>query len=283
MLSVSPHRGFTLAEIMLALVVTLIVTAATYNLLLQTQRLARAQAERVALQSNIRAGSLIVANELGELNAVAGGTPAQNDLLAIGTSAVTYRAMRGIGFVCQTSGPAVIKLARNTFSGHRDPQAGRDEAYVFVPGNPAASSEDTWVLARIASVATISPCPAGRGPGMTLTLSADASPQLLEPGTPVRLVEPMEIRLYEADNLSWLGARSINTGEAIQPLVGPLATAGFQLEYRDALGIKTLDRTRIRSIQVTIRGVAGRAADGTAPIPEEELVSRISLRNSPGS
>jgi hypothetical protein len=93
----------------------------------------------------------------------------------------------------------------------------------------------------------------------------------------------MEIRLYEADNLSWLGARSINTGEAIQPLVGPLATAGFQLEYRDALGINTLDRTRIRSIRVTIRGVAGRAADGTAPIPEEELVSRISLRNSPGS
>src|ERR671921_3018084 len=74
MLNPAGHRGFTLVEIMLALVVTLIVTGAMYNLLLTTQRLTRTQSARVALQSSVRAGALIVVNELSELNTVSGGS-----------------------------------------------------------------------------------------------------------------------------------------------------------------------------------------------------------------
>jgi prepilin-type N-terminal cleavage/methylation domain-containing protein len=282
MLSAAGRRGFTLVEIMLAMGVTLIVAGATHNVLLQSQRVARSQAERVALQATVRAGSLVVASELSELNAVPNGTVAQNDLLTMGPTAVVYRAMRGIGFVCHTSGSSVITLARNTFTGHRDPQAARDEAYVFVPGNRETGAPNAWVPLTIASVATSSTCPGGH-PGITLALSAGASAEPLEAGTPVRLAEPMELRLYEADDEWWLGARAINTGEAIQPLVGPLATGGFRLEYLDAFGTNTLDRTRIRSIRITIRGVTEGTSEGPAPRLEEELISRITLRNSPGT
>src|SRR5687767_16011496 len=85
--------GFTLPEMMLSLVVTLMVMGSIYHLLLTTQRTARAQSERVVLQSGVRAGSLIVMNELGELGTVPGGTPEQNDIVAMGPAAVTYRAM----------------------------------------------------------------------------------------------------------------------------------------------------------------------------------------------
>ena len=282
MLNAGGRRGFTLIETMLALAVTLIVSGATYNLLLKTQRLTRAQAARVALQSAVRAGALIVTNELSELNTVTGGSTSQNDILAVGAHAVTYRAMRGIGFICQAAGPAVIRLARSSFTGHRDPQAGRDEALVFVPGDSATSSQDTWVAVKIAAVATTVACSGSGGPGITLTLSASPAPQLLEQGTPVRLVEPMEMRLYEADDTWWLGARSVNTGEAIQPLVGPLAPYGFQLEYLDRLGRPTADRTGIRSIRVTVRGIEA-AAEMTRPPLEEELVTQVALRNSPVS
>ncbi len=280
MLSGAARRGFTMVETMLALAVTLIVTGATYNLLLNTQRLTRAQSARVSLQSTVRAGALIVANELSELSAVSGGSTLQNDVLAPGAHAITYRTARGVGFICQTAGPAVVRLARSSFSGHRDPQAGRDEALVFVPGD-SAGSPDTWVAVKISSVATTFACPAGGGPGITLTLSASPSPLLVEEGTPVRLVEPMELRLYQADDAWWLGARSVNTGEAIQPLVGPLASNGFRLEYLDALGGPTVDRTGIKSIRVTIRAIEAAAPDATRLRQEEELTTQVALRNSP--
>jgi prepilin-type N-terminal cleavage/methylation domain-containing protein len=281
MLNVGCRRGFTLVEVMLALVVTLIVTGAAHNLLLNTQRLTRAQSARVALQSSVRAAALIVANELSELNTVSGGSASQNDVLAAGAHAVTYRAPRGIGIICQTAGPGVVRLARSTFSGHRDPQAGRDEALMFVPGDSATGSEDSWVAVKIAGVATTVAC-AGGGLGITLTLSASPSPLLLEEGTPVRVVEPMELRLYHSDGSWWLGARAVNTGEAIQPLAGPLAAEGFQLEYLDRLYEHATDRSEIRSIRVTIRGVEA-APEATRPRLEQELITQIALRNAPSS
>ena len=282
MLNVATRRGFTLVEIMLALGVTLFITGAMYNLLLNTQRLTRTQSARVALQSSVRAGALIVANELRELNSASGGSTSQNDVLALGAHAVTYRAARGVGFICQSAGPAVIRLARSSFLGHRDPQPGRDEALVFVPGDSAVGSEDTWVAVTIAGVATTFACPGGGGPGITLTLSSSPSPLLLEDGTPVRVMEPMELRLYQSDVSWWLGARSVNTGEAIQPLVGPLASGGFQLEYLDRVGVPTVDRTGIRSIRFTIRAIEA-AADATGPPLDEELTTQVALRNSPVS
>jgi hypothetical protein len=274
--------GFTLPEIMLALVVTLMVMGSIYKLLLTTQRAARAQAERVVLQSSVRAGSLIVTNELGELGTVPGGTPEQNDILAMGAAAVTYRAMRGTGFICQAPEGSVVRLAQATFSGHRNPQAARDEAYVFAPGDPATGKKDTWLPLKILSVATTLACPAGQGSGITLTLSGNPPAELLAPGTPVRFAEIMELRLYRADDNSWLGIRSVATGEAIQPLVGPLAAAeGFALEYLDAFGAPTLDRTAISTILVRLRGML-QGAEQSAGIGEE-LITRVALRNSPPS
>jgi hypothetical protein len=113
-----------------------------------------------------------------------------------------------------------------------------------------------------------------------LTLSAGASPLPLEEGTPVRLVEPMELRAYQSGDTWWLGARSVNTGEAIQPLVGPLAPQGFELEYLHHLGGPTMDPGSIGSIRVTIRAVEA-AADATRPPLQEELTTQITLRNSP--
>jgi hypothetical protein len=267
---------------MLSLVVTLMVMGSIYHVLLATQRTARAQAERVVLQSGVRAGSLIVMNELGELGTVPGGTPEQNDIVAMGAAAVTYRAMRGTGFICQAPEGSVIRLAQATFSGHRDPQAGRDEAYVFVPGDSATETKDTWLPFRILNVASTSACPSGQGPGITLTLSGNPPAELLAPGTPVRIGELMELRLYRADDNSWLGIRSIAAGEAIQPLVGPLAGAeGFALEYLDAFGAPTLDRTSISTIRVTLRGLL-QGPENSGGIGEE-LITRVSLRNSPAS
>lgn len=274
------RRGFTVAEVLLSVFTTLVVAGAIYSLLVTTQQLTRLQGERTSLQSGVRAGSLILLEELGGLSTVEAGTGDQNDIVAFGPSAVTYRAMRGIGFICQAPGATTIQLARSNFSGHRDPQAGRDEAYVFIPGSADGETKDAWVSATIVSVATAAPCPGGLGAGITLTLSSSASLGRPEPGTPVRIAELMELRLYQSNGRSWLGARSVNTGEAIQPLVGPLTdTYGFQLEYLDATGAPTADGTRIKSIRGRLRGTTDGTVGRDLPV-EEELTTQVTLRNS---
>lgn len=272
--------GFTLVEVMLSVVTTALVSGAVYSLLVTTQRLTRLQTERTTLQSNVRTGSLVVLEELGELSTVEGGREDQNDIVALGSSSITYRAMRGLGFICEASSATTLRLARSSFSGHRDPQPGRDQAYVFVPGNPDAGVRDSWRTATILSAATSAACPGSLGAGITLTLSGGASAEIPEPGTPVRIAELMELRLYQSEGQSWLGARSVSAGEAIQPLLGPLASDGFRLEYLDASGIATADRSRIKSIRAGLRGTSGEGGTGPNAPVEEELITQITLRNS---
>ena len=273
--------GFTLVEAMVSLALTLVVAGALYSGLLSTQRIARAQAQRVDLQSNVRAGSLIVLGELRELSAITAGTGGQNDILVAGSNALVYRAMRGIGFICATPSATTFRMARSSFTGARDPQAGRDEALIFSEDSAAIGADDSWLGANIVSVVTGVPCPAALGPGITLTVPASASVAGLEVGTPVRIAEVMELRLYESEGGSWLGARSVSTGETIQPLVGPLTKeSGFSLEYLDATGMPTIDRTSVKSIRITLRGTTeGGGAGNRIPV-EEELVTQVTLRNA---
>ncbi|HKH82954.1 MAG TPA: prepilin-type N-terminal cleavage/methylation domain-containing protein [Gemmatimonadales bacterium] len=285
MLSSSSHRGFTLVEIMIAMGLTLLVTSALYRTLVSIQRLSRGQTERVSLQSNVRAGVLALASELRDMGTVTGGTSSRNDLITMAPDAVTYRAMRGVGFTCQVPTPTQITIARGSFSGYRDPQPGRDSAFLFVEGSVETGQEATWLPFAITVVSTATACPGGRGPGMTLTAVSGALPPV-EVGTPVRIYEVMELRLYRSDGEFWLGARSVSSGENIQPMAGPLTQAnGLLLEYLDRLGGRTGDLTAVGSIGLTVRGIsqgAVHASGDQGPLAriQEELVTQVTLRNA---
>jgi hypothetical protein len=268
---------------MVSLSMMLIVSGAVYQLLITSQWLSRAQSEQASLQASVRAGSLFVANELRELNTAAGGSRDQNDLLSIGSSAATVRVMRGIGFLCQNPSATQMRIARGGFSGHREPQAGRDSAYVFVEGDAETDLDDAWLPLPITQVSPGTPCPGG-GPSIALTVPSTALLADVPTGTPVRVYEIMELKLYRSEGRSWLGARSVSAGEAIQPVVGPLTDGnGFQLEYLDGGGSATNDVTAVKSIRVTLRGISERLvrAGGGQPKPvEEELSTQVSLRNA---
>ncbi|MGH7509436.1 MAG: PilW family protein [Gemmatimonadales bacterium] len=276
------RRGFTLIEVMIALVTLLVVAGALHQLLLITQRLTRTQAHQMSLQSSVRAGYLVLTSELRELSTMPGGASDQNDILHIAPSALTYRAMRGLGFVCQTTTAGEIRIGRSDFSGHRDPQPGRDTAYVWTGGN-AAELERSWTPVAVSGVSTAHACPGALGPGITLAVFSAAPVEGLEAGTPVRISEIMELRLYESEDQSWLGVRSVSAGEAIQPVAGPLSAGnGLRLEYLNASGAPTTNLQDIKSIRVALRGTVEAAGGGTE-IPgrlEEELRSQVTLRNA---
>ena len=117
-----------MVELMVALVLVLMVGGVTYQLLVNNQRVSRAQTSQVSLQDNVRSGALILGNELREVGydavtATAAGAAAQvpglavannPDLVAIGPDSIRYRAMRALGFTCSVdpaTGDIVLRTA----------------------------------------------------------------------------------------------------------------------------------------------------------------------------
>jgi prepilin-type N-terminal cleavage/methylation domain-containing protein len=287
------RRGFTLVEILVSLVIMLIVSGAIYKMLNSTQRLSRAQAERVSLQSNVRSGALVVPTELRELSTYFGGTDDQNDVLAIVDSTdIRYRAMRGIGFMCQASTATEIRLAGGnsafpliSYSGYRDPKEVRDRIYVFIDGDEGTGGFDRWLSVQVTGVATGNVC--GGAAGFTLNVPNTPDLDGLQVRTPVRIYEEMQLQLYSNGGKSWLGAKSVYTGEAFQPVLGPLTDAqGLAFQYLDAAGVATTNLKAIKSIKVTIRGITdqaingGSGSSGAMSNVQDTLVSQVVLRNA---
>ena len=275
------RRGFTLVEMVVSLGLTLIVTAAAHRLITVTQHWSRVQVEQLTLQSSVRIGVLVAANELRGLNTVPGGTAEQNDIVSLAPNGIVYRASRGTGLLCQPPAGSQLRLARNGFSGYRDPQPGRDLVYLFRPGSSAAGEDDGWVPLAITGVATGSACPGGLGPGITLTTGAASWPPEVTAGTPARIVELMELKAYQSEGQWWMGARSVSSGEAIQPLAGPLDEQdGFRLIYLNRTGGATSDPTAVAGIRIAVRGLNQELRRTGSAAAFEELTTQVTLRNA---
>jgi prepilin-type N-terminal cleavage/methylation domain-containing protein len=284
------RRGFTLVELLIALVLLSLVTASLFSLLNTTQRVSRAQSERSSLQSNVRTGAIVIPGELRQINTVTGGTTDQNDIVAgaMTATSIQYRAMRGMGLVCQVPTSTEVRIfnnGANPFMGYRNPAAPRDGLYVFVENNADKSSDDAWVRATVTAVASGNVCPGGVA-GYTFTVSpAVAGLTSATINAPVRTWELMTLQLYQSNGEWWLGAQSNSAGEAMQPVLGPLRSGnGLGFEYFNSAGATTADVKQVRSIRVTIRGLSDQAvvsgAGSTNAVVGDSIVTQVVLRNA---
>jgi prepilin-type N-terminal cleavage/methylation domain-containing protein len=286
------RRGFTLIELLISLVVLGVVTASLFTLITTSQRVSRAQSERVTLQSNVRAGAIVLPSELRQMNAVAGGTAAQNDIIAgiaNPSSAVTFRAMRGMSLVCEVPPLAGDQLRvyadANTWTGMRDPVS-TDGAYVFLEGASSdKSSDDSWVQVTFTNMVKGNACPGGAA-SYTFTVSpAVGSLNTATVNAPVRTFEVMEMGLYASGGEYWLGARSVSAGEAsMQPILGPLTSSGVEFRFWDGAGAPTTNSGNVKSMTVTLRGLTDQpivvGANTKMAYVQDTLVSRVVLRNA---
>jgi prepilin-type N-terminal cleavage/methylation domain-containing protein len=283
------RKGYTLIELMVALVVLLLVTGSIYKLLVSSQRLSRAQAERVDLQSNVRTASLVIPSELRELNAVVAGTAVQNDIISGTATTIRYRAMRGIGYICEA--PAVgggqLKILASTWSGLRAPMAVRDAGYVFYDNNSDLSTDDTWLPITITNVAA-SLCGGVAAYTLTINPTVAALPSL-PVLTPVRLFEVMELSLYANAGQSWLGAQSISGLDAgPQPLLGPLVGGtGLALSYVDNSNVVTTTAVpgNVKAVRLTVVGLSNQSISGyggssQTSVVRDTVTTQVTLRNA---
>jgi prepilin-type N-terminal cleavage/methylation domain-containing protein len=293
------RRGFTLIELLVALVLFLIVSAAIYGLLNNTQRVSRAQAERVDMQSNMRAGALIVPSDLKMIgyDSVPGNATVTSDIVAMGSDSIMFRAIRASGIVCKFSAANTIVIdtsATHYYSAYRQPvSGGRDLLMLFFDGDSTTSSDDQWGSGLpITSVGTSgSTCTAAYGsrPGFQLGTTVaytGTSADALKLGAPFRTYEIMVYRLYQSGSKYYLGARSSSNGEnSFQPVLGPLSSSGFRLDYYDSTGTTVTSVPKnVRSIQVTLIGQSDQAINGagggTQSVKNDSVVTRVTLRNA---
>ena len=273
------RKGFTLIELMIAMVLLLHVGGGIFTLLTKQQRATRQQAALTMLQSNVRTGALLVPSELREINVSATGS----DIVTMAADNIEYNAMRATSVVCSVTATQV-KLRNEYTYGYRAPVASRDTLLIFVENDPGLSSDDGWKRTRLLAPVA-STCPdGGAAVAYTVVISADTV-AMIKLDAVARTFERMQLSLYQSGGRNWLGARSVSGGEAsLQPVLGPLTATGLQFEYLNAAGAVTTNTTLVRTINIkmvgdTENGVSN--GSSTQAIKLDSLTARIRLRNAP--
>ncbi len=292
------RRGFTLIELMVALVLLGLVSTAVYKVLVNNQRVYLAQTQTIDLQQNIRAGAAILPAEFRELDA------ADGDISFMGPDSIRMRAMRQLSFVCATpalgGGLGQISLAvRSTkmIYGNRPTFKQGDSILVYWEGNPTTRADDQWLPAQLQKDPDPGFCAdsnVATNPAYLLTLQPTwlangtlNSPGTITRGAPVRGFDKVTYRSYQAADGNWyLGQRNPAVGGTIQPVIGPLIGAnGISFTYYDTAGAVTNVPTQVAQIEIVLRARTASpirsGGTGVQTYKVDSLVTRVALRNNP--
>jgi len=293
------RRGFTLIELMIALVLLGIVSTAVYKVLVSNQRLYTAQTQTIDLQQNIRAAAAILPAEFRELDA------ADGDIKGMTATSLRIRAMRELAFVCADPvlgggiGQITLAVRQTPIYGTRQTFSRGDSILVYWEGDPTTRTDDKWLPAQLQQDAAPGFCADSQvatNPAYLLTLQPQwiNDPTLnrggaITRGAPLRGFDKIAYELYQAaapDTNWYLGQRNPASGGTIQPLIGPLIGAnGVTFSYYDSVGVVTADSSKVAQIGFVLRARTASpirsAGTGVQDYKVDSVVTWVALRNNP--
>lgn len=239
------RRGTGLVEAVVAALLTALLVVAALGSLARLQRaLARFTGRTVSDQA-LRGAVQLLRSELRDL------APAAGELLTVGASSLTYRAVRGTGRACGTGGGKVLVSAA-TWSPLRQPAPGRDSLVLL------AQPGDTEVVVAAAGPSVLGNCPDGVASVALPYVTSTPDPAAFASfPSPVLVSEVMEIRAYQSGGEWWIGVRSISAGETVQPAHGPIAPDGFRIAAFDSGGVPTMVPARVSHLAFMVKSPSG--------------------------
>jgi len=284
-------RGFTVVELMVALLIASIALTAIVQAFATHQRTFSAQAQRIGVQQNLRTGLAVLPAELRALNAREG------DILKMSASSITIRALRQLAILCQV--PA-LGGASVTLTVRQRPIYGvadttkvfdntKDGVYVFYEGDESIRTDDAWVLGKITAVPlNTATCSDGKPAySFTANLTLGALPAVtgrIQSGAPVWGYRQTTYGVLQHTDGRWYVGMK-DSSAAVTPLVGPLVGGnGLTFTYYDGNGLVTTDSSKVARIGIAILGQAAtlvRQANTTPAYMVDSLSIHTTLRNNP--
>ncbi len=245
-------RGYTLVEVLVAMMLTGLVVAGTLRALTAQKRFYSRQARILDARHAMRAVTNILTSEFREVSV------ADGDLYGFASDTVALRSTTAFAIVC---GVNAASLSLIHLSGYFVKQLDAlDTALVFVE-NTVIDTDDSWQAFPVSAVTITGPnCANGDTPERVLSTPNPLTGIWV--GAPVRLFRPYIYALYESSDGRWWLGRRLTDALGYVPVAGPLAPPtdqGLILTYLDTLGVATLNPADVVRVRITVRAPTDRS------------------------
>ena len=273
LVSTRARGGFSLAEIMVALVLLGIVCGGIMTVIMRQQTFYRSATDVIDTRQQIRQATTVVPVDLRGISTTGG------DILAMSDSALDVRSNIGSGIVCShtasqiTIPPLSITNGRAFTTFLTRPQL-HDVVMVFNDSTPG-NQDDTWQIVTITGIdSTLVGCTNFTDLVTDATkyryrynVSPNLSTLIID-GAPVRFARRSKYALYKSatDNLTWLGYRECRgdgtSCDVLQPVSGPYRSyvandtvnSGISFVYRDQANAVTNVAANVARIELFVHG-----------------------------
>jgi type II secretory pathway pseudopilin PulG len=269
-------RGFTLAEIMVALVIGMIVMTAVLGVMISQLRRYELQTQTADASETVRGAAAFLGEQFRSVSA------ARGDLTNLNPFSVTVRAVQGNAVACakdNTLPRYALDMPSGTFQSTID-----DSVLAYSP------SSGTWKSLKVAAVWTN---PAAVG------MAACAAPSTATPDLVIEVVpgdtagigigsdmiafRRTQYGIFQQGGRWWLGRR-LMSADQYDRLTGPLmspADSGLVFHYFDAAYAETADSSRVVQVQVVLRAQSYRRVRTGAGVAErrDSTAFAVAIRN----
>ena len=304
----SRRAGFTLIELVIAMVLMSLVGGAIVKLLLRQSRFYNSTTDLIQTRQQIRQAAAMLPSDLRGLSSVGG------DIYFMTDSALEFRSVFGSSVVCAHVGvtlstvPRILARGSNMTTWIRTPVVG-DSIAVYNEGATPAVADDGWSRYQITAMPPVTTnvangCPTTTGltqagdisvanPSYQLSF-ATAPAATITVGAAIRFFRRVHYRIYrETDNQWYLGFFDCLFGRVpvcntTQPIAGPFqpyatnGTSGVQFAYYDVNGAVTANTLLVARISLVVRGQSASLVNlsGTGgTVFHDSLRIEVGLRN----
>ncbi len=271
------RQGFTMIEVIVALVVGMVVLGSVVQMLIVQGRGYRKQREQVDVRETAREAAALLSWDLRQ---AAVGASA---FAVMGANAVTLRSSRGVGTICgkhATLPRYGLWKSAGTILATTD-----DTALVYQVGR------DKWSKLKISAVGTpaamgVTACawPGARAPDVVVefVVNTKTDTSYIKVGAAFRSFRRVEYAEYQQNGRWWLG-RKVGAAGSYELLTGPIlapASNGLAFTYYDTLGAVTANTAAVGSVAFTLRTESYKNATigSTFVYQRDSLTTQVAVR-----
>ncbi len=280
------NAGFTLVEVLIVTVISLVVLLSVYQLFISQSRLFATQNAVIDSRSTSRRVGTLLSSELRNVSAAGG------DLYVIAQDSVVLRSYQSTATMC--SGTTPFSGARYLGLRNIDGNVAADSARVYSVTNNSWSSynvtdayqgTDVWTTGQSPVCFWGDSTTTEPRPQSAIKLAGPvASLAAIGVGAPVRVFQRIKYGLYPRTG-RWYFGRQVGGG-AWESLMGPMLSpnnGGLSFTYYDVDSVVTTDPTLVSHVELSLRSESvGQVSPlgNTGGTKSDALSMTIYLRNN---